>query len=131
MTYKFGRRSKANLFTAETKLQEIAYHVIKIIDHSVLQGHRGEEKQDDMFHSGLSKLEWPNSKHNSSPSKAIDVAPYPIDWNDLEKFRNVAMFTRGIGAGKGVEIRLGMDWDSDFTFRDQRFHDIGHVEIVL
>ncbi len=128
--YKFGNKSNSKLITADLRLVEIADMVIKIIDHSVLEGHRNEEKQGDMFHKNLSKLEWPNSKHNTMPSKAIDVAPYPIDWNDIARFTQLVGAYKGVALMLGYEIRCGCDWDGDGDIRDQSFMDYPHIEIV-
>lgn len=35
--------------------------------------HRGEESQNEAFDQGLSKLRFPNSKHNLLPAEAIDI----------------------------------------------------------
>ena len=38
---------------------------------------------------GRSKLSWLESKHNCEPSRAVDIAPYPIDWDDRERFSHL------------------------------------------
>lgn len=128
--YRFGKKSYSNLITADERLIEITSYVIRIIDHSILEGHRNEEKQGDMFHKNLSKLEWPNSKHNAMPSKAIDVAPYPIDWNDIPRFTQLVGAYKGVALMLGYEIRCGCDWDGDGDIRDQSFMDYPHIEII-
>lgn len=128
--YKFGKKSQANLDSADTRLQEVANEAIKIIDHSILCGHRSRDEQDDYFHRGLSKLEFPQSKHNALPSLAIDVAPYPIDWNDTARFTHLIGVYRGIAAMKGYTLRVGCDWDQDGDIRDQTFMDYPHMELV-
>jgi len=83
-----------------------------------------------MFHKGLSKLEWPNSKHNSLPSRAIDVAPYPIDWKDIARFTQLIGAYKGVALMLGYRIRCGCDWDQDGDIRDQTFMDYPHIEIL-
>ena len=73
--YKFGSASQARLETCHPDIQEILNEAIKIVDFSVLEGTRSEEKQNDLFHKGMSKVKYPNSKHNHRPSLAVDVAP--------------------------------------------------------
>jgi peptidoglycan L-alanyl-D-glutamate endopeptidase CwlK len=45
-------------------------------DMTILEGHRGEARQNQMVAEGKSQLRWPKSRHNSFPSMAVDVAPY-------------------------------------------------------
>lgn len=45
-----------------------------------MEGHRDEDRQNKLFEEGKTKVKWPDSKHNTSPSKASDSAPYPLDW---------------------------------------------------
>ena len=125
----FGKRSRHNLNTCDERLKRVFNEVIKHIDCSILEGHRNEERQNTLFDQGKSKLRFPNGKHNTLPSKAVDAVPYPIDWSDIERMRAFAFFVKGIAAGMGIKLRLGADWDGDFTCKDQTFHDLPHFEI--
>jgi peptidoglycan L-alanyl-D-glutamate endopeptidase CwlK len=69
------------------------------------------------------------SKHNSKPSLAVDIAPYPIDWADDERFYFLAGIIKAASHQVGVKVRWGGDWDSDDDFHDQTFMDLGHFEI--
>jgi len=54
------------------------------MDFTVLEGHRGEERQNELQAAGKSQLRYPNSKHNTFPSMAVDIAPWvngTISWN--------------------------------------------------
>jgi peptidoglycan L-alanyl-D-glutamate endopeptidase CwlK len=104
--------------------------VIKHWDCTILCGHRGKELQNEYFHQGLSKKEFPNSMHNGTPSLAVDVAPYPIDWEDTRRIYMFVGFVRGIAAIIDVPIRCGADWDGDMQVKDQNFHDTPHFEYV-
>ena len=126
----FSRRSKDKLETCDSRLQDIMQEVIKHYDCTILEGHRDEATQDEYFRTGRSKVEYPNSKHNSYPSKAIDVVPYPIDWNDKERFYHFGGFVKGIAAQMGIKLRWGGDWNSNNDFKDQTFHDLPHFEIL-
>jgi len=111
------------------KLQKIFYEVVKHFDCSVIEGRRLKAAQDDAYHSGRSKVKWPNSKHNPIPSQAIDVIPYPVDWNDKDRFMVFGGFVKGIATSMGIKIRWGGDWDSDNDFHDQTFNDYPHFEL--
>lgn len=131
----FGKRSTEKLAQCDERIQEVLNEVIKHFDCSVMCGHRGEEEQNEAYHSGRSKLQFPKSKHNGFPSLAVDVAPYyptspHIRWNDLAGFRYFAGFVVGIAASKGIELRWGGDWDSDRDVTDNNFNDLPHFEIV-
>ncbi len=83
----FGKTSTTNLEECDLRLQDIAKKVINILDFSVIEGHRGKEEQDDLFDQRKTKVRYPNSKHNSEPSKAFDWAPYPIDWRSEKELQ--------------------------------------------
>lgn len=131
MTYKFGKTSKARLETCHPLIQEILNEAIKYIDFSVLCGHRNEADQQKAVVGGFSKVNFPNSKHNSMPSIAADVAPYPIDWDDVKRFAYLMGIIKGIAMIKGIKIRTGIDWDSDGDITDHKFMDWPHFELVL
>lgn len=131
MGYKFSERSKQNLSQCHPDLQKIALAVLEIHDCTVIEGHRPKEEQDKAFHSGKSKLKWPESKHNKKPSEAIDLVPYPIDWNDKNRFYYFAGLVMGTAHSLGINLRWGGDWDGDNSFKDQNFHDLPHFERVV
>lgn len=126
----FSQVSKDRLATCHPKLQALLNEAIKHYDFTVLCGHRGKDEQDAAYNSGRSKVRWPDSKHNRTPSLAVDVAPYPVDWSDLDRFRRLAWFLKGLGLGLGADLRLGADWDGDNDITDQTFHDLPHVELI-
>lgn len=75
----FSRKSLSKLNTCDERLQRIFMEVIKKEDCTILCGTRSKEDQNMMYKTHRSKLKYPQSKHNRLPSKAVDVAPYPID----------------------------------------------------
>jgi len=130
--YKFGSRSLENLSEAHQDLQRLFHEVIRGYDCSVIEGFRNREEQQKAFHSGKSHLEFPNSNHNKKPTDALDVAPYPISWKkeDIRRFYHFAGYVKGIADKLGIMIRWGGDWDGDFEFKDQNFHDLPHYELL-
>lgn len=127
---KFGNASQKRLYTCDQRLQELCNEAIKIIDFSVLCGYRDGAEQARLFSEGKTKLQYPMSKHNQSPSKAIDIAPYPIDWNDTGRFKLLAGVMFGIAHNKGYKLRWGGDWDGDWDMKDQTFNDLPHFELI-
>ena len=110
--YQFSKSSQKKLSTCHPFLQEICNELIKEVDFTVLCGHRGQEEQNEAFVKGASKLQWPDSKHNSFPSKAVDIAPYPIDWNNHVRFKDLASKFKAIAQHKNIQINWGGDFKS-------------------
>ena len=127
---KFGRTSRKRLITCKEDLQTLFNEVVKHFDCSVLVGYRGRNEQDTAYESGHSKVKWPNGKHNSNPSLAVDVAPYPIDWDDRERFIYFGGFVKGCAYQLGLPLRWGGDWDNDSQLSDNKFYDLVHFELV-
>lgn len=114
---KFSKKSLQRLATCDPRLQEICYEAIKTIDFTVICGHRSQQEQDKAVKEGKSRLKWPHSKHNSFPSKAVDIAPIKyrnsrafIDWEDLDFFRSLSGLMKDIAKEKGIAITWGGDW---------------------
>ena len=127
----FGTRSQDNLAQAHPELQRLFNEVIKHFDCSVICGHRSQEEQDKAYHEGKSKLKFPQSKHNGSPSLAVDVIAYPIEWDNYRRNYMFVGFVRGVASQLGINIRCGADWDGDTVIKDQNFHDIPHFELII
>jgi len=127
---KFGKRSKERLATCDERLQQVFNEVIKYIDCSVLEGHRSEERQNKLYEEGKTKVRYPKGRHNSKPSRAVDVTPYPVDWADRERQTLFAGFVLGLARGMGIHLRWGGDWNMNFEVKDNRFDDFPHFEII-
>ena len=126
---RFGKRSISRLKTCDQKLQELFYEVVKHFDCSIIEGHRGQERQNKACADGKSKVKYPNGKHNQNPSIAVDVAPYPIDWSDRDRFHYFGGFVLGVAKEMGMNIRWGGDWNQDTHTKDNKFDDLVHFEI--
>lgn len=110
---------------------------IKHIDYSLIVGARTVEIQQRMFAEGKSKLDGiiNLSKHQITQedplAHAFDFIPAPFTgWYDRPVFTAYAHFIIGIGYEKGIKLRWGGDWDQDFRWTDQTFHDFPHIEEV-
>ena len=126
---KFGKRSMQRLNTCDEDLIALFKEVVKYFDCSVLEGHRGEEKQNKYFNEGKSKLKYPKGRHNRKPSNAVDVVPYPVDWNDREQMTYFAGFVKGVAYKMGIPIRWGGDWNNNNDLKDNNFDDLPHFEL--
>lgn len=127
---KFGRQSNKKLDQCHEKLQTLFKAVVDHFDCSIICGFRDEENQNKFFELRKTKLRFPFSKHNKNPSMAVDVAPYPIDWADKERFYYFGGFVMGMAASMGIKIRYGGDWNQDNQVKDQEFRDLVHFEFI-
>lgn len=129
--YSFGAKSEERMQWLDPRLVAVLREVIKLMDITVLETHRGQFRQDALYEAEppKTKVRFPHSKHNSLPSLAVDVAPYPIDWDDTERFAYLAGLIRGIGYTQGLRIRWGGDWDGDGEVLDNGFDDRPHFEV--
>ena len=125
----FGKKSRKQLLTCDYRLQEVFNEVIKDFDCSVLEGHRDERTQDRLFEEGKTKVRYPMGRHNTKPSRAVDVVPYPIDWKDRERFCFFAGYVLGVASRMGVSLRWGGDWNMNFEVDDNNFDDFPHFEL--
>jgi peptidoglycan L-alanyl-D-glutamate endopeptidase CwlK len=108
-------------------LIKLMLRVDQIYPIQVICGFRGEKDQNIAFENKKSKLKFPNSKHNYSPSLAVDVVPDPdrntktISWMDLMAFEIMCLAIELVADDLEIKIRLGRD----FTFKDWP-----HVELI-
>tara|TARA_R110000796_G_scaffold246179_1_gene370822 strand:- start:1112 stop:1480 length:369 start_codon:yes stop_codon:yes gene_type:complete len=113
---EFGKRSEECLASCDERIQLVLREAIKHYDFAVIKGHRGEDEQNEAFRSGNSQLKFPFSKHNQHPSKAVDIVPYPVDWDNQARFKTLAQVIKGSAEKVGVEdIHWGYDlwqWDA-------------------
>ena len=126
---RYSNKSKERLASCDERLQDVFNEVINYVDCSILEGHRSKERQNKLYDENRTKVKYPNGRHNSSPSKAADVTPYPVDWEDRERQTLFAGFVIGIARGMGIRLRWGGDWDMDFKVMDNRFDDFPHFEV--
>ena len=124
---KFSQRSLSRLNECHPLLRRLMLSVVEEIDISIICGFRGEKEQNEAYDRGASKLRWPQSKHNISPSMAVDVVPYPIDWNDERRFREMGQVVKQHWERIPADERLGysLSWGGDW----KSFKDFPHFEL--
>ncbi|PIT16660.1 endolysin [Snodgrassella alvi] len=133
--YKLSNRSLQRLYGVDASLVKVVKRAIELTrqDFMVTEGLRTHEQCCINYGKGrtaqqcslkgvpakyaqpdLSKVTWLNnpfaSKHVTG--RAIDLIPYPIDWNDLKKFHLIAAAMKQAAAELGVRIIWGGDWKS-------------------
>lgn len=122
--YKFSDKSLKKLETCHDDLQRLMMMVMRknIMDFTILEGYRGEEEQNRLKKEGKSNARYGQSKHNLNPSHAVDIAPYPIDWQDTERFALLAGIILSTAKDLGINIRWGGDFKS--------IKDMPHFELI-
>ena len=128
--YNFSDKSKRLLKECHPDLQKILVEVLKVMDISILCAYRDKIDQDTAFAQGKSKLKFPHSKHNKNPSFAVDICPYPIDWNNHKAFYFMAGVFKAKAESLGIKVRWGGDWNNDNNFQNDSFLDLPHFELV-
>lgn len=124
--------SLIKLKTCDYRLILLAHEVDKRFPIQIICGERNEKDQEHAYQNGMSKLRFPNSKHNinkeqgRAKSHALDAVPDPdnnpatLNWNDIEAFELMCLTFEQVADELGVKIRLG---------RDFKFKDFPHIEL--
>ena len=134
MGFKLGKTSLARLQGVDETLVNVVKRAIEIseVDFTVLEGVRTLERQRELYAQGRTEpgkiVTW-TMKSRHIEGKAVDLVPYPLDWNDLEKFNKIkdAMFQAA--RELDVNLRWGADWDGDGNYRENGEYDSPHFEI--
>lgn len=125
--------SLKKLNTCHEKIIFLAVEVNKEFPIQCICGERNELDQLKAYESGMSRVKWPNSKHNVNKeagrekSHAGDFVPDPdrnpktLDWGDIKSFEEMCKVFEKVAKKHNIKIRLG---------RDFRFKDFPHIELV-
>ena len=136
MSYTLSKRSLDTLKGIHPDLVKVVKEAIKITkqDFMVVQGVRTAEEQNKLFRQGrtrpgkvVTQLDGFKKKSNHQVKDdgygyAVDLCPYPIDWNDLDKFKVISEAMTQASRKLGVKITWGGNWKS--------FKDYPHYELV-
>jgi peptidoglycan L-alanyl-D-glutamate endopeptidase CwlK len=138
---KLSQKSIDRLRGVHPDLIAVVKQAIEITtqDFSVLCGVRTAEEQAELYAQGRTKpgnvVTWTlKTKHVPGADgfgHAVDLVPYPLDWNDLSKFDAISIAMMRASEELGVTIRWGADWDMDGLARERGESDSPHFEIVL
>lgn len=149
MAYRFSQRSLTSLAGVHPNLAKVAHRAIQITsqDFIITEGLRTKERMWEVYGKGRTvaecaakgvpakyaspkeaKVTWlANPLRSNHAAKAdgyghaIDVAPYPVDWNDAKKFHAIAKAMKKAAAELGVKISWGGDWAKN--------RDLPHFEL--
>ncbi|MDF7676084.1 M15 family metallopeptidase [Neisseriaceae bacterium ESL0693] len=131
--YKLSKRSLERMAGVDASLVKVVKRAIEITqqDFSITEGLRSREECCVNYGKGrtaaqctakgvpakyaqpnVSKVTWLNNpfKSKHAEGKAVDVVPYPVDWNDLDKFHAIATAMKQAAKELGVKVEWGGDW---------------------
>ena len=119
MSYKLGIRSAQSLSGVHPDLVAVVEAAIRIteVDFSVIEGIRALERQKQLLKEGKSTTL--NSRHITG--HAVDMVPYPVDWEDLDRFEDMAEAMKVSAEELGIPVVWGGDW--------KNFYDAPHFEL--
>lgn len=128
MSFTFGKRSETNLQGVHPDLVKVVRRalVMSEIDFSVIEGLRTKERQAQLFKQGATKTL--NSRHLTG--HAVDIVPYPLDWNNLAAFGKLAKAMFAAAKELKIPIRWGGDWNRNGRSDDEKFYDGPHFELL-
>ena len=100
---------------------------------------RDFESQDALYAQGRTKpgakVTWTRtSRHVVQPDgfgHAVDICPFPVDWNTPAKFDAIADAMTAAERELGINIRWGANWDDDGNPREAKESDSPHWELAL
>lgn len=100
-----------------------------------VQAHGIEAKYAAPLQNKVTWLKNPfNSAHKADSkdgkSRAVDLVPFPVDWNNIKRFDRLALLMMRAAALEDVRIRWGADWDEDGKPREKGETDSPHFELV-
>ena len=119
MSYQLGSRSLESLSGVHPDMVAVVSRAIEItgVDFSVIEGLRSVERQRKLLDTGKSTTM--NSRHITG--HAVDMVPYPVDWNDIPRFETMAKAMKEAADELSISIVWGGDWKS--------FYDAPHFEL--
>jgi peptidoglycan L-alanyl-D-glutamate endopeptidase CwlK len=119
MTYVLGARSLGSLSGVHPDMVAVVKRAIEItgVDFTVIEGLRTVERQRTLLNDGKSTTM--NSRHITG--HAVDMVPWPVDWNDLERFEVMSKAMKTAAQELNIPIVWGGDWKS--------FYDAPHFEL--
>ena len=119
MSYKLGIRSAQSLSGVHPDLVAVVEAAIRIteVDFSVIEGIRALERQKQLLKEGKSTTL--NSRHITG--HAVDMVPYPVHWEDLDRFEDMAEAMKVSAEELGIPVVWGGDW--------KNFYDAPHFEL--
>lgn len=139
LSSKFDAGSAKRLAAAHPLIQKLMNAARERIAFTVMDSQRGRAEQELAVRRGNSKAHFGDSAHNWSPAIAVDIAPVPLDWNDIASFRAlqavIGWYHPASKAGHGLakEMEIPIRWGGDWNMNgkaDEKLVDMPHYELT-
>lgn len=152
--YLLGAKSRERLAGVHPDLVKVVERAIELTaqDFMVLEGVRTDKRQRELYGQGrtvvelraagvdaalarpsMQKVTWTlksnHFKQADGYGHAVDLVPYPVDWNTISKFDHIADAMAQASKELGIPIRHGADWDMDGKRRERGESDNPHFEL--
>jgi len=118
--HKFSQRSRQALLEVHPALVSVVELALKKTeqDFMVVEGVRSPERQRQLYAQGRTapgpKVTWTlNSNHfkkSDGYGHAVDLVPYPVDWDDIDKFKAISLAMFDAAQELCVKIEWGGNW---------------------
>jgi peptidoglycan L-alanyl-D-glutamate endopeptidase CwlK len=134
----FSNISLADNIIVHKDLKIIINNTHNICGYKIISMYRDKETQNELYRMGKTKLKFPHSKHNVIPVQAFDFIPLYYNHNPYDYSTDfywiagcIYYATKQLKKDGKIthSIRWGGDWDMDNNFHDQKFNDLGHIEL--
>jgi len=126
---KLSKASAEKLNSVNEQLRRVCLKAFETVpfDITVIEGMRSAERQKELLAKGATKVKV--SRHMSG--NAVDMAPYPIDWNDTDRFKTLAHHMFTAAKELGITIRWGGNWSriDEHQAPPSSFVDMPHFEL--
>ena len=130
MAFTLSKASLDKLQGVHPKLVNVVKRAIELTkqDFKVLEGVRTPERQKELYAQGRTKpgpkVTWTlTSNHFVNPKTghghAVDLVPYPVDWETLSKFDAIQKAMFAAAKELGVTIRWGANWNRNGKPREK------------
>jgi len=106
----FSARSLKILSRAHPALQRVMTEAIRHFNFSIICSTRGKEDQQRAFTQGKSRARFGQSPHNFTPSLAVDCVPFPLNWDDLDRFDAMGLVILTAASDTAVPINWGRNF---------------------
>ena len=135
MAFRFGTASRVILTQCDPAIVEVCelalrgyYRTVTSVDFAVREGVRDRETQDALYAQGLTRVKWPGSAHNKTPSQAFHAIPWHaraphVRWGDHRAFEVMATHILGAASVLQVPMLWGGHWKT--------LRDYAHFELLF
>lgn len=128
--FKLSNRSLSRLNGVHPDLVKVVKRAIEITEHdfSVAEGVRSKAQAEANAAKGTGIANSLHIPQSDGFAHAVDLHPYPLDWNNLKSFKTVADAVFKAADELGVLIQWGADWNNNGVVGERSEWDYPHFQ---